>query len=578
MRKYKYFMIMLLSMFLVVSCEDKPGTPGGDDPTAVEKSSEASIIKPEVSSDVLWFPEFSPDVTDYSLRIVDTSIDNLSFKVKAKNSKASLPGSLDFSSIEYEVPVVKTLTCIAEDGTKKTYSFKVVRGYPKGSAELLSLSATNSPEIIISDEKDKYTLIFPVGVDSTTVSFEPLNPNSTVKDAGGQLLDSKSIDFNSIASDSFTVDNFYILSEDGLNEKYYTVEVVQDVELKLDNLVLAPQATLTTEFDPEIKEYQINVLPSYKDFTVSWEAAADVRVDGPSSFECKREDDSLIITVGHKVLNRDVEYIFNCSYMINPEFINAKTFTIYGDDIAAGTYDEKYKISSSSPYGGDYYYSISKYEITEGDVAFLFPDSPMSLGSSKPATNMTYKQAVAFCNRLSLVMGRSCFYSVKDKNYSDLMWKTFTWDFLSSGHWSIKCNTRSKGYRLPTKIEWTAAAIAFVDEHDKITCLDARYKWYDFSGYDGTNSSSIGDFAVYNSGATSSVGSKLPNSLGLYDMSGNVSEFISNEIPSRSDTTLYFFSIGGDYSQEDMKIFWQTGSGVYWSFKDDKTGFRIAFK
>lgn len=69
-----------------------------------------------------------------------------------------------------------------------------------------------------------------------------------------------------------------------------------------------------------------------------------------------------------------------------------------------------------------------------------------------------------------------------------------------------------KGGRLPADVEWSYAA--------------AEGKHYFTYKYSGSNIAS--DVAVYNNRGPSEVGTKNPNSLGLHDMSGNVSEWIEN--------------------------------------------------
>ena len=143
---------------------------------------------------------------------------------------------------------------------------------------------------------------------------------------------------------------------------------------------------------------------------------------------------------------------------------------------------------------------------------------------TRPVERVNWYDALVFCNMLSIAEGKTPVYTIGGST-NPAHWgevpitSDATWD-------AATMNLMADGYRLPTEAECMWAAMGATSGHDypgSGTYTTGYLKA--FAGSTGSNS--IGDYAWYwdNSGTTTHpVGTKLPNELGLYDMSGNVWE------------------------------------------------------
>jgi formylglycine-generating enzyme required for sulfatase activity len=146
------------------------------------------------------------------------------------------------------------------------------------------------------------------------------------------------------------------------------------------------------------------------------------------------------------------------------------------------------------------------------------PDSG-ELQNQRPVEMVSWYDAIAFCNKLSLLDSKEPVYSV----ISVPDWNTVTIPTIDDPDWNnATMDTTKDGYRLPTEMEGMWAAIGA----DKTVQPNTTGYNKPFAGSTGSNS--IGDCVWYDDNSNSKtheVGKKAANELGLYDMSGNVVEW-----------------------------------------------------
>ena len=139
----------------------------------------------------------------------------------------------------------------------------------------------------------------------------------------------------------------------------------------------------------------------------------------------------------------------------------------------------------------DFY--MMKTEVTQKDYTALMGTNPSNFkGDTLPVEQVSWYEAVAYANKLSQKDGLRPVYIINGTKVN----------------WDRKAN----GWRLPTEAEWEYAARGGVSNQ----------------GYAYASSNDAGTVAWYdgNSGnKTNPVGTKAPNVLGLYDLSGNVWEW-----------------------------------------------------
>jgi sulfatase modifying factor 1 len=191
-----------------------------------------------------------------------------------------------------------------------------------------------------------------------------------------------------------------------------------------------------------------------------------------------------------------------------------------------------FKDTSSTNYYGkqvivaDFY--IGKYEVTQKEWTEIMGSNPSHFkGDNLPVETVSWYDCVDYCNKRSAKDGLKPYYTI-DKINKDTNNQTV----VDEIKWTVTINRGANGYRLPSEAEWEYAASG-----------GQQSKNYNYSGGDEVekvawfwqNSGDINLTGFWtwprvqeNHDRTHPVGSKPPNELGLYDMSGNVREWCSD--------------------------------------------------
>ncbi|KAB2908727.1 MAG: SUMF1/EgtB/PvdO family nonheme iron enzyme [Ignavibacteriales bacterium] len=291
-------------------------------------------------------------------------------------------------------------------------------------------------------------------------------------------------------------------NSDKLYKEKLTAKKENNTSLKSDQLInhLSDLQTNTTCENPKqgTGKLQFTVNPDEAECTLSQNGAEKYRWTGLKIFNaipagiydlkatCKgRKPHTKKITIKeNQTTITEIEMV----YGVEMVFVKGGTFTMGFTSEQVGVCYDREKPAHQVTLS-DFY--IAKYEVTEGLWNKVMNAQLNSEEPLYPAEPSDWEEIIKFCNKLSALEGLQRAYSFKGKK--------------------VVCNFNANGYRLPTEAEWEYAARG-----------GNKSRYYRYSGSDNINE--VAWYLENSDRVPHEIGTKKPNELGIYDMSGNACE------------------------------------------------------
>ncbi len=254
-------------------------------------------------------------------------------------------------------------------------------------------------------------------------------------------------------------------------------------------------------------------------------------------------------TVNKNDVNEDNDIIFNLNLNIPSNQLVPIYDEMFGDDIPIWNFNpteyptlrrDEYNPYLSMIINQNIY--INKYLTTQLQYTFIMGNNPSFFeGYNKPVENVTWFDSIEYCNRLSLFKGYEPCYELLGYDRNPMYWP-IDWKQNINNQWNIICHWESNGYRLLTSLEWQGICYnrgnyGIIYDYMypgiyQVTSLN-NISWFrENSGIDELLWMSWDEYMSHRNliqqyeVTTKDVGLKDPVNIGVYDLAGNVWQWV----------------------------------------------------